>query len=136
MSSGGGGQAADGQLQRSTTAILVLPGNDYSYQLASYLSAVRDSVDFRYNLAWTFGDFLQDVPQRLGSNRALDAAAAALISAHANVCCNRPATPQTLSKYSRALYALKETLNDPCLDSSSESLCSVMLLLICQVSGV
>ncbi|KAI6810199.1 hypothetical protein KC332_g9890 [Hortaea werneckii] len=101
-------------------------------QLSAYLSTIKPSVNFRQNLAWNYGAFLEEIPQRLGMNEALDTAVAALVSAHSNVCCKREATPQTLVKYSLALDALKSILDSPHEASSSETLCAIMVLLICQ----
>ncbi|KAI6861415.1 hypothetical protein KC343_g4352 [Hortaea werneckii] len=103
-----------------------------SLQLSAYLSTIKPSVNFRQNLAWNYGAFLEDIPQRLGKNKALDTAVTALVSAHSNVCCKRKATLQTLVKYSLALDALKSSLNSPYEASSSETLCAIMVLLICQ----
>ncbi|KAI6913145.1 hypothetical protein KC318_g1536 [Hortaea werneckii] len=103
-----------------------------SLQLSAYLSTIKPSVNFRQNLAWNYGAFLEEIPQRLGKNKALDAAVAALVSAHSNVCCKRKATPQTLVKYSLALEALKSSLDCVHEASSSETLCAIMVLLICQ----
>ncbi|RMY23376.1 hypothetical protein D0867_02094 [Hortaea werneckii] len=108
------------------------PGNGMSLQLSAYLSTIKPSVNFRQNLAWNYGAFLEEIPQRLGKNKALDAAVAALVSAHSNVCCKRKATPQTLVKYSLALEALKSSLDCVHEASSSETLCAIMVLLICQ----
>lgn len=109
------------------------PGNGMSLQLSAYLSTIKPSVNFRQNLALNYGAFLEDIPQRLGKNKALDAAVTALVSAHSNVCCKRKATPQTLVKYSLALEALKSNLDCVHEASSSETLCAIMVLLICQV---
>ncbi|KAI7720650.1 hypothetical protein KC353_g2012 [Hortaea werneckii] len=103
-----------------------------SLQLSAYLSTIKPSVNFRQNLALNYGAFLEDIPQRLGKNKALDAAVTALVSAHSNVCCKRKATPQTLVKYSLALEALKSNLDCVHEASSSETLCAIMVLLICQ----
>ncbi|KAI6913234.1 hypothetical protein KC334_g1578 [Hortaea werneckii] len=103
-----------------------------SLQLSAYLSTIKPSVNFRQNLAWNYGAFLEEIPQRLGKNKALDAAVTALVSAHSNVCCKRKATPQTLVKYSLALEALKSNLDCVHEASSSETLCAIMVLLICQ----
>ncbi|RMY47573.1 hypothetical protein D0865_08581 [Hortaea werneckii] len=108
------------------------PSNGTSLQLSAYLSTIKPSVNFRQNLAWNYGAFLEEIPQRLGKNRALDAAVAALVSAHSNVCCKRKATPQTLVRYSCALEALKSSLDCVHEASSSETLCAIMVLLICQ----
>ncbi|RMY02378.1 hypothetical protein D0868_07994 [Hortaea werneckii] len=119
--------------RRSDRSVVhMTPGNGMSLQLSAYLSTIKPSVNFRQNLAWNYGAFLEEIPQRLGKNKALDAAVAALVSAHSNVCCKRKATPQTLVRYSCALEALKSSLDCVHEASSSETLCAIMVLLICQ----
>ncbi|GAB1743721.1 hypothetical protein NU219Hw_g643t1 [Hortaea werneckii] len=54
------------------------PSNGMSLQLSAYLSTIKPSVNFRQNLAWNYGAFLEEIPQRLGKNKALDTAVAAL----------------------------------------------------------
>lgn len=119
--------------QFGRSIVHIPPGNETSLQLSAYLSTIKPSVNFRQNLAWNYGAYFEEIPQRLGMNKALDTAVAALVSAHSNVCCKRKATPQTLVKYSLALEALKSSLDSVHEASSSETLCAIMVLLICQV---
>lgn len=89
----------------------------------------------RFNLAWTYGDIFQDLPQRLGRNKALDASIAALTSAHTDFCTNRQElSPQTLQAHGLALSNVRICLSDPEVAAMPETLCAVYLLLICQVS--
>lgn len=73
------------------------------------------------------------IPQRLGRNAALDASVCALTEAHSDFCNAQPASRSVLSKYSLALTKLRMCLSDPQIATQSETLCSVMLLLITQV---
>lgn len=95
---------------------------------------MKPSMDLKYNLSWSFGPFLQYVPQRLGSSAALDAAAKVIIAAHSSRCASRRrVSPDVLVQYSRALVQLRLALGDIVTAHSLETLCAIMLLLICQV---
>lgn len=99
---------------------------------SSFVDTISPSTDFRYNLVWMYGGFLEDVPARIGRNSALDAAVEAVVVAHADFCSFRPIQISFLLKYSRALESLRKMLDDPLKARSSETLCSAMMLLICQ----
>lgn len=109
------------------------PSNDLSTLAAALVQAVKPGTSYRFNIAYTYGGFIALVPQRLGRNAALDASVSALTEAHSDFCSGRPATRSVLSKYSQALTKLRVCLNDPRVAAQSETLCSVMLLLITQV---
>lgn len=94
---------------------------------------IKPTTDCRFNLEWTYGEFVRYVPQRLGFNPALDAAAQALIVSHTDFSLRRPVTPQSLVKYSDAIHVLTRSLNDPVQSSSLETICAVLLLTLCQV---
>ncbi|KAI9706393.1 MAG: hypothetical protein M1836_003398 [Candelina mexicana] len=96
---------------------------------------VDPTIDIRYQLVWNFGGYLVNVPRHLGINPALDTASDALVSAHTSYCSSGPAHPghELWAKYSHALNALREALNDPSTAQSSETLCAIMLLMIVQV---
>jgi len=90
--------------------------------------------DLRYSLTWAYGGYLLDIPRRLGSNAALDSAAVALISSHSRYTSGeRKASHEELLRYSDALAALRSTLDDPGQACSTNTLCAVMILMICQV---
>jgi hypothetical protein len=94
----------------------------------------KDS-DLRYNLTWAFGNFIQDVPRRLGKNAALDAAATSLALTHVRFSTGRKdAVPEELKAYINSLSVLRDCLNDPVIARDANTLCAVMLLLFCQVS--
>ena len=107
--------------------------NELSGLVSLFLATIKPSTNFRYNLAWTYGGFLEDIPQRLGLNRALDTAVQTLVCAHSNICLDREVSTESLRRYSRALSTLASSLNDPTSARSPETLCAVMVLLICQV---
>ncbi|KAJ5129600.1 uncharacterized protein N7515_005639 [Penicillium bovifimosum] len=98
----------------------------------SFVGIIKRSTDLRFNLWWSFGIFLEEVPRRLGSNEALDRAVDAVTTAHADFCTHRQASVQALSKYSHALTTLRLYLDDPLQASASDTLCAVMILLVCQ----
>lgn len=90
-------------------------------------------VDIRYQLTWTFGTFIIHLPCRLGSNRALDSAAKALVQAHNSYCSDRKnPTRQAVVEYSAALRALRLTLNDPIAAPSAETLSAIYVIMIVQ----
>ena len=108
--------------------------NDLTRLTSVFVHKIDPSVDIKIQLPWNFGGFLADVPCRLGINESLDAAADALGTAYTGFCAgNVIPHPEALVKYSRALNALRRCLSDPVKACSSETLCSVMLLLIIQV---
>ncbi|EPS33975.1 hypothetical protein PDE_08937 [Penicillium oxalicum 114-2] len=111
-----------------------IPGNltNSTAKLASaFLKTVDYSTDFRWNLAWSFGLFMQDIPRRLGTNDALDRAAEAVASAHADLCNHLHGTVRTLTKYTAALRTLRVYLDDPVHAHESNTFAAVMLLLVC-----
>lgn len=97
---------------------------------------MKPETSWRFNIAYAYGGFVTLIPQRLGRNAALDASVSALTEAHSDFCNAQPASRSVLSKYSQALTKLRVCLNDPQVATQSETLCSVMLLLITQVSMI
>ena len=108
------------------------PSNELSLLASALIKAIHRSTDFRYNLWWSFGMFLEDVPRRLGTNEALDRAIDAVTCAHVGFCVGRVGTVEALTKYSQALRTLRVYLDDRVHAQSSNTLCAVMVLLICQ----
>ena len=108
--------------------------NPLSRLTAAFIEKISPVVDIRFQLLWNFGDYLADVPRRLGTSEALDAAADALVTAHGQLCAgDREASPTVLEKHCRALSALRHDLDDPVKVHTSETLCSIMLLMIYEV---
>ncbi|KAE8372120.1 hypothetical protein BDV26DRAFT_108291 [Aspergillus bertholletiae] len=98
----------------------------------AFVQAIHPSMDIRWNLAWLYGGFMRDVPARLGTNEALDTAADAVVRMHADFCATRKMSVQALSKYGRALNTLYAYLDDPVKAASTNTLCAVTILLLCQ----
>lgn len=110
------------------------PSNPVTLLANSFIDTIKLTTGVRYNLAWTYGAFFNDIPQRLGYNEALDTSVYALLSAHSNFCSRVRMSEETLNRYSRALGKLRVYLDDPVKAHASETLCATMLLLITQVS--
>lgn len=113
------------------------PSSDFTIFVGSVIDRVHitSESDLRYNLTWAFGGYLLEVPRRLGVNVALDAAADALVTCHLrfNSGVKAPSRKE-LTKYTYALGQLRVSLDDPLIAASSNTLCAVMLLTLCQVS--
>ncbi|KAF5865958.1 hypothetical protein ETB97_001534 [Aspergillus alliaceus] len=90
------------------------PSNALTVLSQAFVRAIHPSMDIRWNLAWVYGGFLRDVPARLGTNEALDAAADAVVSMHSSFCATRKMSVQALGKYSRALTTLHVCITDDC----------------------
>lgn len=108
------------------------PSNSTTRLAEAFTQAIKRSTDIRYNLGWSFGIFLEDVPRRLGTNDALDRAVDAVTSAHTDFCNRQPGSVQALTKYSAALRTLRVYLDDPVHAQETNTLAAVMILLICQ----
>ena len=112
------------------------PGNETTRLQKALVASVRPSRDLRYNMIFRWGAFLMEVPKRLGSNPALDAAAAALVTRHTELSLKQdscdPRAPAAL-EYNRGLSALRTVLDDQRAAKSAETLCAVMMLIYCQV---
>ena len=116
------------------TGLLPAPSNDMTRLTGAFVSKISPSVDISHQLVGNFGGFLLEIPKRLGTNAALDAAADVLASAFARYCAGyRNADANILVKHSRSLSALRECLNNPIEARSSETLASVMMLSIYEV---
>lgn len=109
------------------------PSNETTMLTSQYIQAIKLTTNLRYNLAWAYGFFMFEIPRRMNENEALDTAVNALICSHSNFCSRKEVSVETLSSYSRALRSLRNCLDDPDKASQTETLCAVMLLLICQV---
>ena len=114
-----------------------IPSNDMTRLTQVFVDSMDPSLDISVQLVSNFGGFLTLVPRRLGTNEALDAAADALITAYTRYRSDhKMADSVFLTKHSLALKALHGCLSDPIKAHSSETLCAVMLLLLCQVCSL
>ena len=125
--------------ERSTTprpvavSVPTSPTSRLTTLTSAFIDAIKWSTDLRFNLSFTFGGFLHEIPARMGLNEALDSAVEAVTDAHSTACCLRNPTPENYVKYSKALKKLKICLDDPVKATSADTLAAIMLLLIAQV---
>ena len=119
-----------------TTTVFRSLSNAQTRLISAFTAKLHPSIGVKYNLAWTYGDYLLLVPARLGTNNALDKAANAVLAALDRFSPSMSSCDVTtclLQKYNVALAALRECLDDPEEAKTSQTLCAIMLLLICQV---
>jgi len=114
-------------------AVSRLAPDQFTPLCISFCSIIHPSFDFRYNLAFGYGNYMHEIPRRLGVSEALDAAVATVVEAHSTFCSRRPATTRGLLLYSKALSNLRASLDDVGTACSNETLCAVMILMACQV---
>lgn len=107
------------------------PSNE-STILAGALVSALDVKDLRYDLT-TYGVFVLDLPRRLGTNKALDAAAEALAVSHPSLYTGKQ-RPEMLATYLNALKELRISLSNPNKLQITDTLCAIYLIIICQVS--
>lgn len=110
------------------------PGNKSTVLMNKYVQTIKLTANLKYNLAWTYGFFMFEIPRHMNENEALDAAVNALVCAHSNFCTRSEVSAETLRSYSHALRSLRKSLDNSNTASAPETLCAIMLLLICQVS--
>lgn len=91
-------------------------------------------TDLRYDIT-CFGNFLSEIPQRIGTNRALDMTADAFAAASVNLQTPNSNTTQALVKHGRALRALRDCLSDPAQSTSPETICAIYMTTITEVAS-
>lgn len=101
--------------------------------VAGSLVSALEVTDIRYELS-IYGQFLQDIPRRLGRNAALDSSVVALTTAFGAVH-TRTQPAEVFVKYATALSSLRLCLHDPVEAQSPETLCAIWFVVICQVGG-
>lgn len=101
------------------------------------ISRLQSPDDIGYDITFRYGLILNELPKHLGRNEALDAALTALLARHTEASLRKdqsdPRAP-VVKFYNRALMALREILDDKSQNSTSGTLCAVMMLMFCQVS--
>lgn len=112
--------------------VAAIPSNEYT-ALAREFSHKLATADIRYDLAWTFGPFLREIPKRIGTNAALDAGLTALISAVSDIALGHR-SPETVVRYGHALKSLRSCLADDVVAQSSNTLCAIYLIWVTMVS--
>lgn len=106
------------------------PSNETTAIASAFIFAL-EVKDPRYDLS-CYGEFLEEIPKRLGSNIALDASVDVLTSAFSSLYTHQRSLT-TLSKYVNALKTLRTCLDDPLQAPTAHTLCAIYLLMICQV---
>lgn len=111
-----------------------IPSNNLTSLSALLVDKLRTKhLDF--DMQWTYGSFLDDVPKRLEHSEALAAATNALMSAHP-----RTADPsfsisqQQMQSYVAALQATRLALLRPSEAHSTNTMCAIYFLWVCQVN--
>ena len=131
----GSGLGAKFHLAFSTLVLHRSLSNETTRLAATFSDKINPSVGVQYNLAWTYGDYLNFVPARLGTNEALDTATDTFISALRRYSGSGTSThPAVLEKYGLALSSLRRCLNDPVKAKTPETLCAILFLWNSQVS--
>ena len=110
------------------------PSNGTSNLVGALVQTIKPTTNLSWNIAWTYGPLFLDVPQRLGISEALDAAVWTLVSGHSDLRSQSPqVSERTLELHGIALKALRKCLHNPAKAHTTETLCAVYLLLVCQV---
>lgn len=113
--------------------ISIVPCNQ-TMMMAGALCSALEVKDVRYDLS-VYGEFLQHIPKRLGTNKALDAAAKALTTSFASVPSQKRSV-EGYETYVQGLQALRVCLGDPKQVGSPDILCAIYLMMLCQVSQI
>jgi hypothetical protein len=106
------------------------PSSELTILATGFLSALA-VTDVRFDLS-IYGAFFNDIPRRLGRNEALDASVRALTTALPSVH-KHQLSAEVFKSYAAALRCLRDCLSDPVKAISSDTLCAVYLVMICQV---
>ncbi|GAB7363316.1 hypothetical protein MBLNU230_g3597t1 [Neophaeotheca triangularis] len=111
------------------------PANSQSTFCARIISTVKFDLgtDLRYSLAWSSGNTLSEIPKRLGTNPALDAAMKGIVTCHEDLL-TRPGelSQRGLRQYMHSLKVLSKTLDDPALATSPSTLAAIYVLMLTQ----
>ncbi|PLB52103.1 hypothetical protein P170DRAFT_377587 [Aspergillus steynii IBT 23096] len=94
------------------------------------LASLLNMSDVRYEVVY-YGEFLKDLPRRMGSNEVLDASIVALTHGYSAIHTHSPSA-EALGSYVHALKTLRFALQDPKKTRTAETLCGIYLIMICQ----
>ncbi|KAL2871028.1 Zn(II)2Cys6 transcription factor domain-containing protein [Aspergillus lucknowensis] len=106
-----------------------VPTND-TLQITRDFIEVLQVTDIRYDVTW-YGPFLENIPCRIGSSAALDAAIAAVTGA-VKALRTRQGFPDAMTKYVKGWKALRTCLSDPEQTKSIHTVVAIYLMMICQ----
>ncbi|KAH8803622.1 hypothetical protein F5884DRAFT_837409 [Xylogone sp. PMI_703] len=108
------------------------PSNEESSTIRAFIRTL-EATDLRYDLCWGYGTFMREIPKRLGTNPALDAAADALTSASTYLFSGEQSHMKpAMAQYGRALKTLRACLDDPATARSPATLCAILFIWCCQ----
>lgn len=110
--------------------MVLLPNPSSVASAAGGLVHVLEIKDPRYSIE-CYGVFFETVPQRLHSDRLLEAAVGAVVSAFPSVYSTEPSA-MALADYGRVLGLLRGRLEDGSSVWTIELLCTIYFVLICQ----
>ncbi|EXJ65356.1 hypothetical protein A1O7_01697 [Cladophialophora yegresii CBS 114405] len=119
-------------LEGAAITIYANPWNGTTRLASAFTHMIKPTVSIKYNLAWTYGDYLNHVPARLGVNDALDNATDAFVTAVGTLSDGSGSTVLALEKYGRTLASLRKCLDDPVKARAPETLCAILFLWNCQ----
>jgi hypothetical protein len=111
----------------------VSPSNKASVITSNFISML-EVKDTRFDLS-IYGNFVDQIPRRLGTNKALDAAAVALTTAMPYIYTHKYSV-KMYSNFARALKSTRVSLSDPVEAQTPETLCAIYLLMVCQVNQI
>jgi hypothetical protein len=112
-------------------APLATPSSEVTMAASRFVSAL-EVLDPRFDLT-IYGNFIREIPRRLGTNEALDAAVGTLTTALPLVH-TRQRSAELFHKYVVAIRALRLCLGDPVKAASPDTLCALYFIVVCQVT--
>lgn len=125
------------QVQHAQPQLRTYTPNNETLRLSTELSTtISYRSDLRYSISFAWGSTLEQIPRRLGINKALDAAVTTILQDYYDVCIgSNSASPHALGvKYLfRSMELLRGILDDPSQHGQPETLCAVMLISISMV---
>ncbi len=107
-----------------------IPSSRLSKVTAAFIYRL-DVTDPRYNILH-YGAFIRLIPQRLGRNKALDAAVNAAAICFPAVYTTEP-SPEAYRSFASALKTLRVSVEDPATVRMVETLCAMYLVMVMQV---
>lgn len=107
-----------------------VPGNETTTATTA-LASLLSMADVRYEVVY-YGEFLKDLPRRMGTNEVLDASVVALTHGYSAIHTHEPSA-KALGSYVTALKTLRFALQDPEKVRKAETLCGIYLIMVCQV---
>lgn len=121
------------KVEMTSCEITRFPSNATTTITSAFISVLQVK-DARYDLS-VYGDFLREIPSRLGTSAALDASVKAIATSYASIY-SRKKPIEAFENYGRGLKALRISLNHPVEAISANTICAFYLMAICQVSLV